>query len=148
MNKIGRFLSFCVLLMIALSFISITIHFFFNTIFTPVEELIIYLHSTVFMLGIVYAFHHDKHVRIDIYYQNYTPKKQHFINRLGLIFLFVPFFAFMIFSSFDYVMASWSKLEGSAESGGIPFVFGLKSLLLMLPGSMLLYALLNLRRKS
>jgi TRAP-type mannitol/chloroaromatic compound transport system permease small subunit len=148
MKKLSQLLSYCVLLMVALSFFSIAVHFIFNTIFIPIQELIVYLHSTVFMLGIVYAFHHDKHVRIDIFYQNYSPKKQKLINRLGLIFLFIPFFTFMIYSSFDYVMASWSKLEGSPESGGLPFVFGLKSLLLLLPASMLLYALLNLREKS
>ena len=148
MRKLGQFLSFCVILMIALSFVSISFHFFFNIIFTPIQELIIYLHSIVFMLGIVYAFHHDKHVRIDIFYQNHSPKNQGLINLLGLVFLFIPFFAFMIYSSFDYVMASWSKLEGSPESGGLPFVFGLKSLLLILPASMLLYAFVNFRRKS
>jgi len=148
MKKLSQILSYCVLLMVTLSFFSIAIHFIFNTIFIPIQEIIVYLHSTVFMLGIVYAFHHDKHVRIDIFYQNYSPKKQQLINRLGLIFLFIPFFTFMIYSSFDYVMASWSKLEKSPESGGLPFVFVLKSLLLLLPASMLLYALLNLRKKS
>jgi TRAP-type mannitol/chloroaromatic compound transport system permease small subunit len=148
MKKLGQLLSYCVLLMVALSFFSIVNHFIFNSIFTPIQELIIYLHSTIFMLGIVYAFHHDKHVRIDIFYQNYSQKKQRLINLLGLLFLFIPFFSFMIFSSFDYVMASWSKFEGSAESGGLPFVYGLKSLLLILPSSMLVYAMFDLRRKD
>lgn len=148
MKNLGRFLSFCVLLMIALSFLSIATHFFFNHIFIPVQELIIYLHSTVFMLGIVYAFHYDKHVRIDIFYQNYSAEKKRLINKLGVFLLFVPFFAFIIFSCFEYVMASWSKFEGSPESGGLPFVFGLKSLLILLPSSMLVYALLNFRRNN
>ena len=67
MKKLGQLLSYCVLLMVTLSFFSIAIHFIFNVIFIPIQELIIYLHSSVFMLGIVYAFHYDRHVRIDIF---------------------------------------------------------------------------------
>jgi len=148
MNKLGRILSFCVLIMIFLSFISVSITFLFNRLFIPIQELIIYLHSTVFMLGIVYAFHFDKHVRIDVFYQKYSLKKKTRINKFGAIFLLLPFFSFMIYSSFNYVASSWSKFESSSEVGGLPFVFGLKSLILLMPFSMIVYALYKLVRKK
>ena len=122
-------------------------HYFFNKVFIPVQELIIYLHSSIFMLGIVYAFSEDKHVRIDIFYQAYSSRKKNKVNLLGLLLLLIPFFGFIFYISFDYVMASWSKFESSAESGGLPFVYGLKSLILILPISMLIYPLTILFRK-
>ena len=148
MNKLGRILSFCVLIMILLSFVSVSITFLFNKLFIPIQELIIYLHSTVFMLGIVYAFHYDKHVRIDIFYQKYSSNKQKSVNQLGAIFLLLPFFSFIIYSSFNYVVSSWSKFESSSEVGGLPFVFGLKSLILLMPFSMIVYALYKLVRNK
>ena len=148
MKKLSQLLSVFVLLMITLSFFTVIAHYFFNWIFIPIQELIIYLHSSIFMLGIVYAFSEDKHVRIDIFYQAYPSRKKNKVNIMGLILLLIPFFGFVLFISFDYVMASWSKLEGSAESGGLPFVYGLKSLILILPITMLAYSTTKLLRKT
>lgn len=148
MKKLGQLLSVCVLLMIGLSFITVVIHYFFNQIFIPIQELIVYLHSTVFMLGIVYAFSYDKHVRIDIFYQNYSKTKQNKTNLWGTLLLLIPFFVFLFYACFDYVLASWSRLEGSAEPGGLPFVYGQKTLMLLLPISMIFYSLLLLKRNK
>ena len=148
MRKLSQLLSVFVLLMIALSFFTVVAHYFFNWIFIPVQELIIYLHSSIFMLGIVYAFSEDKHVRIDIFHQKYSSTKKNKVNIMGLIILLIPFFGFILFISFDYVISSWSKLEGSAESGGLPFVYGLKSLILILPITMLSYSINKLFRKQ
>ena len=147
MKKLNQLLSIFVLLMIALSFFTVVAHFFFNKVFIPVQELIIYFHSSIFMLGIVYAFSEDKHVRIDIFYQTYSARKKSKINLYGLIFLLLPLFSFVFYISLDYVLASWSKLEGSAESGGLPFVYGQKTLILILPISMIAYSLKQVFRK-
>jgi len=148
MNKLGNILAVLVLLMIGLSFSSVIIHLIFSLVLISIQELIIYLHSTVFMLGIVYAFHHDKHVRIDIFYQNHNANKKKKINLVGSMVLLIPFFIFIVYVSYGYVYSSWSKLEGSPESGGLPLVFVLKSLILILPLSMISYALFKIMRNK
>ena len=148
MNKLGNTLAVLVLLMIGLSFSSVITHLVFNRVYISVQELIIYLHSIVFMLGIVYTFHHDKHVRIDIFYQNYNIKRKNRVNLVGSVVLLVPFFIFITYASYGYVYSSWSKLEGSAESGGLPLVFILKSLILVLPLSMIGYWLYKIMRNK
>ena len=148
MKKLGHVLGVLILLMIVMSFLTVLVHYLFNIVSIPVQELIVYLHSTVFMLGIVYAYHHNKHVRIDIFYQNLAAKKQKQINQAGTILLLIPLFVFIFYISFDYVLSSWSKLEGSAESGGLPFVYFLKTLILILPVSMILFSIFNLIRKD
>ncbi len=147
MKKLSQVLSVFILLMIALSFFTVFVSYFFNWVFISVQELIIYLHSSIFMLGIVYAFSEDKHVRIDIFYQSYSARKKRKVNLWGSVFLLIPLFAFMFYISLEYVMASWSKLEGSPESGGLPFVYGLKSLILILPISMIAYSITQMFRK-
>ncbi len=148
MKKYGDFLGYLILLLIFFSFLSVLIHFIFNYVSIPLQDLLIYLHASCFMLGIVYAFHHERHVRIDIFFQKYTKQKQNKINQLGNYFLLMPFFGFIAVISFNYVLSSWQKLEGSAESGGIPFVFGLKTLILIMPISMLIYTVLKMARRS
>ena len=148
MKKLGDVLAILILLMIVISFLTVLVHYLFNVISIPVQELIIYLHSSVFMLGIVYAYHHNKHVRIDIFYQNLAVNKKKKINQLGTILLLIPLFVFIFYASFDYVFSSWSKLEGSPESGGLPFVYGLKTLILILPVSMILLSIFKIFRKG
>ncbi|VAW41701.1 hypothetical protein MNBD_GAMMA01-73 [hydrothermal vent metagenome] len=148
MKKLGFALGILILVMIVLSFISVAIRYTFNIVLISLQELIIYLHATVFMLGIVYTYHHDKHVRIDIFYQNYTPAKQKMINTFGTLFLLLPFFGFMFYASYNYVLSAWLKLESSPESGGLPFVYGLKTLLLIMPATMIVFATIKMLRKS
>ena len=45
---------------------------------------------------------------------------------------------FILWSSWDYVAVSWQIREGSAESSGLPFVFILKSAILIIPLLMLI----------
>ena len=147
MNKFGNFLGGLILTLIVFSFLSVLLNFLFNFVSIPLQDILIYLHASCFMLGIVYAFHYDKHVRIDIFYQKLSLKKQQRVNFWGTILLLVPFFGFLCFISYGYVVSSWIKLEGSAESGGLPFVFGLKTLMILMPVSMLIYAGLKVLRK-
>lgn len=129
------------LLMIVLSFITITIHFFFNSISIAAQELILYLHAFTFMLGIIYAYSCDSHVRIDIFFQNFNPKKKSKVNTLGTLLLLLPFFIFILYASFPYVVSSWVRLEESSEPGGLPLIYLLKSLLIVMPTTMIIYPL-------
>jgi TRAP-type mannitol/chloroaromatic compound transport system permease small subunit len=147
MNKFGNFLGSLILALIVLSFLSVMLSFLFNVVSIPLQDLLVYLHSSCFMLGIVYAFHYDKHVRIDIFYQKFNSTKQNRVNFWGTVLLLIPFFGFLCFISYSYVLSSWLKLEGSGESGGLPFVFGLKTLMLLMPASMLIYVSLKILRK-
>jgi TRAP-type mannitol/chloroaromatic compound transport system permease small subunit len=100
------------------------------------------------MLGIAYAYYHDKHVRIDIFYQDFSSSKQRRVDKLGTVLLLIPLFVFIFYASFDYVMSSWSKLEKSAESGGLPLVFALKTLILILPIIMIVTSIFKVFRKN
>ena len=141
MKKLGQLLGVMIILMIILSFSSVVIHFFFNITSIPLQEIIVYLHSFVFMMGIVYAFYHNKHVRIDIFYASFSQKHKRLTNQLGTLFLLFPFFIFLFYISYNYVVFSWKITETSAEPSGIPFVYGLKTLLLVLPSLMVPLAL-------
>ena len=148
MRKLGETLPVLVFVMLISSFVLVSIRYLFNIVPIKFQELVVYLHSIIFMLGIVYAYARNSHVRIDIFYQNMNKEKQRKIDLFGTIFLLIPFFGFILFSSYDYVWSSISKLESSPDAGGLPFVYALKTLLIIMPVLMILTSLSKLWRRD
>jgi TRAP-type mannitol/chloroaromatic compound transport system permease small subunit len=88
-----------------------------------------YLHGAFFMLAIALGVGENTHVRVDIFYSRLTPDQQGWIDLAGHILFLLPVAGFMVWVSLPYVGNSWRILEGSAEVGGIPAVFLLKTLI-------------------
>lgn len=133
----GALLGWLTLLMVMLSFITVISRNLFNVVWIPVQELALYCHAFALMLGMVYAWRHDKHVRVDVFYQGFSMNKKRLVNMLGLLFLALPMMVFILWASFPYVMSAWSKMEQSAETGGLPLVWLFKTLLLAMPLSLM-----------
>ena len=74
-------------------------------------------------------------------YDSPEPVAQALIDLCGFLFLLLPVSGFIFFISWDYVAASWALKEGSREAGGLPGVFLLKSILLLMPALLLLQGL-------
>ena len=94
-----------------------------------VQELVMYFHATIFMLGIAYTMKHNRHVSIDIFYNSFSAKTKERIIKLGYLIFIIPFGVFLIYISSGMVFESWRLLEGSSEAGGLGYVFILKSLI-------------------
>ena len=60
------------------------------------------------------------------------------IELLGCVFLLLPFCAFMLWISLDYVAASWQMREASREPGGLPALYLLKGLIPLSAGLLFL----------
>lgn len=148
MEKYGALLGWVVMVMVLVSFVTVVSRNLFNTVWIPIQELAIYCHALALMMGMVYAWHHDKHVRVDVFYQGFSANKKRIVNMLGTWLLLVPMMGFMIWSCWFYVIDSWIRLEGSGETGGLPLMFLFKSLMLLMPVSMLGYVLVSTFKKS
>ncbi len=90
-----------------------------NSIF--MQELVMYMHASVFMLAAAYTFRHDGHVRVDIFYRGMTPRRQALVNILGILLLLIPVMVFVIASSYGYVANSWRIMETSSVRNGYIF---------------------------
>ena len=105
-----------------------------------------YMHGIVFMLGIGYTLRHQGHVRVDILYARFSTRTRAIIDCLGtLVFLF-PLGLFFLIGSLDYVYFSWSLIEVSAQPGGLPGVFALKTLIPVMAFLLLLQGLAEFGR--
>ncbi len=135
---LGRMVAWATLLMVLITFLVVLLRYLFDTGWIAMQESVTYLHAAVFMLGAAYTLKHGGHVRVDIFYQGFGPRGKAWINLLGTLFLLFPLALFILFVSWDYVAESWKVLEGSREAGGLPGVFLLKTLILVLPLTLLL----------
>ena len=132
-ERLGNVLN---VLMIALVFVVIVVvigRYFFEIGSVALQELTTYLHATIFMLGIAYTLKHDGHVRVDIFYRNFSKRSQALINVIGGLVFILPISIFIGWSSWEYVLASWSIMETSIENNGLPFVYLLKTVMLIMP---------------
>ena len=139
----GRVAAWLTLAMVVISFVIVIIRYAFDSGFIWLQESLIWMHATVFMLGAAYTLQRDEHVRVDIFYRDMTVKRRALVNLLGVLFFIFPLCAFFLIEGFDYVRASWEIREVSRDSGGLPYPFVplLKSILLLMPISVALQGL-------
>ncbi len=142
----GRFISWATLLMVLVTFLVVVLRYVFDLGWIALQESVTYLHASVFMLGAAYTLKHQGHVRVDIFYQKMSPRSRAWVDLLGTLLLLFPFCGFIFWVSWEYVLNSWNVLEGSREAGGLPGVFLLKSLILLLPLTLGLQGLATMLR--
>ncbi|MFT5484151.1 MAG: TRAP-type mannitol/chloroaromatic compound transport system permease small subunit, partial [Halieaceae bacterium] len=112
------------------------------------QEATIYMHACLFMLGAAYTLKTNSHVRVDIFYRKFSPRTRSWVNCLGTIVFLMPLCAFLVGVSWDYVTNSWAIREVSAEPGGLPAVFLLKSLIFLMAANLGAQALAELLRNA
>jgi len=149
---LGRAISWLTFAMVVATMIVVVLRYGFDVGAVQLQESVTYMHALVFMLGIAYALKHASHVRVDLVYSRLSSRARLLIDITGHVVALFPVGLYILIGSLDYVAASWHVKEASAEVGGIPGVYLLKTLipvmavLLMLQGAAeIVRALLQLR---
>lgn len=102
------------------------------------QEAVLYSHALVFMGASGWVLQRNAHVRVDIFYYQLGAHRQALVDLLGTVLFLIPFCLFLGWASWDYVGNAWQTHEASNESGGLPFVYLQKSIILLLVLSLLL----------
>jgi TRAP-type mannitol/chloroaromatic compound transport system permease small subunit len=142
----GRTVSWLSLFLVLVTFIVVVLRYLFDSGSIALQETTTYLHATIFLVGMAYTLQHDAHVRVDIFYTRFSKQTKAWVNLFGALFLLLPFMLFISWISWQYIADSWSVLEGSREAGGLPGVFILKSLILVMTFLLSLQALTQVAR--
>ncbi len=144
----GRSVAWLTLAMVIITFVVVVFRYVFDLGWIWLQESISYMHAFVFMLGIAYTFKHNAHVRVDILYSKFTARKKAWVDLIGCLVLVIPVCGFVFINSWDNVIESWLRLEGSEETGGLDLVFFLKTAMLLMPFLLLLQAINIILRNS
>jgi len=140
-EQTGRIIRHLAALLVVLTFAVVVLRYAFNYAPIALQETLIYLHASLFMLGAAYTFKHNGHVRVDVFYQTMSLRNQAWVNLLGTLFLLFPTCLFIFIICWPYVAESWAMQERSIEGSGLPFLFILKTLLLAQPLLLIVYGL-------
>jgi len=130
--------------MVLITFTIVVLRYGFNTGSIAMQESVMYLYATSFLLGISYTYKSDQHVRVDIFYSKMTAQGKAWINSLGIVFLLLPMMGFILYSCSDYVLSSWKILEQSGDAGGLAYVYLLKTTMIIMPVLVLIESLAQL----
>lgn len=142
----GRSVAWLILFMTLLTFLVVVLRYGMNEGWIWMQESITYLHATVFMVAAAWTLQDDEHVRVDIFYREASPGYRNWVNLFGTLLFLVPFSLFLIYVGWDYVASAWAAKESSSEPGGLPLVWLLKTLVLVLPVLLLLQAVVSISR--
>ena len=144
----GRFISWATVTMVILVVLVVITRYFLGLGSIALQESVTYLHCLVFMMGFAFTLKHDGHVRVDIFYRRFSPKRKALVNLIGGLLFLIPFCLLIFFTSWDYVLASWVIRETSAENNGLPFIYLLKTLMLLMPATLVLQGIAEIIRSG
>ena len=142
----GRTVSWLSVLLVLVTFVVVVMRYVFDSGSIALQETTTYLHASIFLIGMAYTLQHDAHVRVDIFYSRFSKETKAWVDLFGALFLLLPFMLFISWVSWSYIIDSWSVLESSREAGGLPGVFLLKSLILVMTLLLSLQALTQVAR--
>ena len=95
------------------------------------QEVEWHLYDVIFLLGISYALKHDKHVRVDIFYERYSEESRALIQIFSMLFLVIPFSLLMIYNSWDMMIQSYLQNEISSDPGGLTHRWMIKGMIVI-----------------
>ncbi len=139
----GKTVAWLTVVMVLLTFTIVMLRYGFNLGWIWLQESLTYLHVMVFTVAAAWTLQQDGHVRVDVFYAKMTDRQRAWVDLTGSLLFLIPFCIFVLIIAWPYVANSWKLLESSREAGGLPLVFLLKSLILVMPALLLGQAFIN-----
>lgn len=139
-DRIGRLTSWLTLAIVVLMATNVLLRYLFNTGSVWAQELEWHLLAPLILFGMSYALLHGEHVRVDVLYANFQPRKKLVVDIVSAL-LCIAISLIVIWLSLGYVQQSYVVSEQSADPGGLPYRWLLKALI---PAGFALLALQSL----
>lgn len=143
---IGNGLAFFVWGSAAVCAVVVFLRYVMHMSFIWMQELYVWLHAIVFMIGAGYAMAKDAHVRVDIFYARWSPRKKASMEIVGVILFVLPWTIALAWLAWPFVRMSWMIREGSAQPSGLAFQYVFKSVVLAFCAIVTLQAIAVLAR--
>lgn len=137
-SLLGRACAWLTLFLVIGTALVVVLRYGFGIGAIALQEAVLYAHALVFMGTAAWTLQRNGHVRVDIFYQRLSGRRQALVNLFGNLLFLLPVCLFLAWNSWGYVSSSWATLEGSNESGGLKFVYLQKSIILLLIVSLFL----------
>jgi TRAP-type mannitol/chloroaromatic compound transport system permease small subunit len=128
---VGRLAAWCSLYVVIAEFAVVVFRYALGFGSIRLQESVLYAHAGLFMLAAAWTLQIDGHVRVDIFYARGTARARATVNLLGALVFLLPFAAVLFALTLPYVERSWHIFETSPQPSGLPFVYLLKTVILL-----------------
>ena len=138
LRRILKLFSWSSLLLMIVIVVQVILRYGLNLGMVAIEELQWHLFAILILTGLSFAELNRAHVKVDIISHNFSRKTGAIIEILGYLFLLFPFLVIVFYHSLPFVADSFSQMESSVSSAGLPYRWIIKS---FIPISMALFFL-------
>jgi len=128
-SKTGKISSWFSLALVLLISTDVLLRYVFNFSTAALYEMEWHLFAIIFLLASPYTLQKNKHVRVDVFYNNFSKRKKNIVDLIGNIIFLIPFSFIIFYTSLPFVEDSFSILESSPDPGGLPYRFIIKSII-------------------
>jgi TRAP-type mannitol/chloroaromatic compound transport system permease small subunit len=128
---VGEVLSWLSLGIVLVCFAVVVQRYFFHTTQLWMQDLYVWLSGAMFTGVAAYALMRDQHVRVDIFYRPWPIRRKAVADLIGTLVFLIPYVIVITLYAWPFVARSWRLYEGSANVGGMPGLFILKSFIIV-----------------
>jgi len=143
---VGRVVMWMALGIVIACFVAVYLRYAIGTGLPWLQELYVWQHAFVFLLGAGFTLLHGGHVRVDIFYSRKSPRGQAWVDLTGTLVFLMPFVIVLAYEAIPFVELSWRNNEISIQPGGMPATYILKSSLQAFCALVALQGLANVAR--
>ncbi len=128
---IGQVFSWLSLAIVLVCFAVVVERYLFSTTRLWMQDLYVWLNGAMFTAVAAFALYRNEHVRVDIFYRPASVRRKAIADLVGVLVFLLPFVYITYSVALPFVTRSWRIFEGSANIGGMPGLFILKSFLII-----------------
>jgi len=125
----GFIAAFLVMVLSLLVAYDAAMRYLFSSGSIALQEIEWHLFDIIFLLGLTYALKHDKHVRVDIFFERYSQQTRAIVQILSMLLLVIPFSLIFLNDAFDMTVQSYLQHEVSSDPGGLTHRWIIKAVL-------------------
>ncbi|MBW2452242.1 MAG: TRAP transporter small permease subunit [Deltaproteobacteria bacterium] len=128
-DLMGWIAGFLNLAMLANVFYDAIMRYFFRSGSIALQEMEWHLFSIVFLFGMAFTLKEDAHVRVDVLYDQFSPRWKAIVNIAGTLFFLIPLSALIVNGSYWFVKEAYDVNEVSGDPGGLAYRWLIKSVI-------------------
>ena len=140
---IGVGASYLNVLLIGIIIVDVFLRATFSLTSAWVIELEWHLFAIIFLLGIPYALQKDRHVRVDLFFEKFSPRDKALVNLVGGIVFLLPWSLVLLYTGWQFALEAWTSGEGSPNPNGIPTFFPIKAVVPLAAALLFIQGLVN-----
>lgn len=128
---LGQIFSWFALATVLICFTVVILRYFFAISHVWMQDLFVWLGGVMFMGIAGYTLLTNQHVRVDVFFRPASLRWKAIVDMAGSILFIAPFVTIVFMYGLPYVQRSWRILEASANYGGMPGLYIVKTFVLV-----------------